>query len=135
MATGPRSPGSRVVLHREGATTGWGAQGTVPSTLTWTVRDELLAHAIPARSCPAGSVPLAGAMNYRMDGVGMQDPLYADLRPFPLGWPRGIESVEYLPASTYVWRHSDWKNVAFPYVYPVFAFIGKTSGLTLNQNR
>jgi len=135
MATGPRSPGSRVVLRREGATTGWGAQGTVPSTLTWTVRDELLAHAIPARSCPAGSVPLVGVMNYRMDGVGMQDPLYADFRPFPLGWPRGIESVEYLPASTYVWRHSDWKNVAFPYVYPVFAFIGKTSGLTFTPTR
>jgi hypothetical protein len=103
--------------------------------LTWTVRDELLAHAIPARSCPAGSVPLTGVINYRMDGVSMQDPLYEDFRPFPLGWPRGIESVEYLPAPTYVWRHSDWKNIAFPYVYPVFAFIGKTSGLTLNPSR
>ncbi len=134
-ATGPRSQGSRVVLRRQSVTTGWGARGTVPSTLTWTVRDELLAHAIPALSCPAGSVPLAGAINYRMDGLSMQDPLYEDFRPFPLGWPRGIESVEYLPASTYVWRHSDWKNVAFPYVYPVFAFIGKTSGLTFNPNR
>ena len=134
-ATGPRSQGSRAVMRRQNATTGWGARTTVPSALTWTVRDELLAHAIPARSCPAGSVPLTGVINYRMDGVSMQDPLYEDFRPFPLGWPRGIESVEYLPAPTYVWRHSDWKNVAFPYVYPVFAFIGKTSGLTLNPSR
>ena len=134
-ATGPRSQGSRAVMRRQNTTTGWGARTTVPSALTWTVRDELLAHAIPARSCPAGSVPLTGVINYRMDGVSMQDPLYEDFRPFPLGWPRGIESVEYLPAPTYVWRHSDWKNVAFPYVYPVFAFIGKTSGLTLNPSR
>ncbi|MFZ9201077.1 MAG: alpha/beta hydrolase [Opitutales bacterium] len=129
-AVGPRSPGSCAVARRLSATAGWGAKSTVPRSLTWTVRDELLAHAIPALSNPAGSVPVAGAENFRMDGAEAIDPPCGELRPFPLGWPRGVELAPHLTASAYVWRHSDWKNVAYPYVYPVFAHICLSAGLS-----
>jgi hypothetical protein len=81
----------------------------------------LLAHAIPALSPAAGSVPLTGIRNYRMDGAGSSDPHPGELAPFPLGWPRGIEVTAYLDAPAPIWRHSDWKNVAYPYVHPVYA--------------
>lgn len=132
-ATGPGSAGSRAVLRRIRVTAGWGSQASVPSSLSWTVRDELLAHGIPAASNPAGAVPVAGVENCRMDGAESMDPPCGDLRPFPLGWPRGIESASHLAAPGFVWRHSDWKNVGFPYVHPVFARIGRSAGLTLSD--
>lgn len=131
--TGARSRGSRVVARRLSGTSGLGSRPSVPAGLDWTVRDELLAHAIPALANPVGSTPLAGADNYRMDGVGADDPPCGVLNPFPLGWPRGVEVARHLDAPAYVWRHSDWKNVAFPYVHPVFARIGLTAGLTLPE--
>lgn len=133
-ATGPGSQGSRTVARRVAGTAGMGARASVPAELGWTVRDELLAHAIPALSNPAGSVPVAGAVNFRMDGVEGIDPPCGALRPFPLGWPRGLETTSYLPSPAFVWRHSDWKNIAFPYVHPAFAWIGRSAGLTLPED-
>lgn len=132
-AVGPRSPGSQTVARRIQATAGWGSRASVPSSLGWTVRDELLAHAVPAASHPAGSAPVAGAENFRMDGAEAIDPPCGPLRPFPLGWPRGVEAAGHLAAPACVWRHSDWKNVAYPYVHPVFARIGKSAGLTREE--
>lgn len=131
-ATGPSSQGSRTVARRLRETTGLGSS-SVPVGLSWTVRDELLAHAIPALSPPAGSVPVVGVENYRMDGAGASDPPCGELRPFPLGWPRGVESPEHVDGVAFVWRHSDWKNVAYPYVHPTFARIGKSAGLTFSE--
>lgn len=130
-ATGPRSQGSRAVARRVADTAGWGSRASIPTGLSWTVRDELLAHAIPALSNPAGSVPVSGVVNCRMDGAESIDPPCGELRPYPLGWPRGVEAADHLAAPACVWRHSDWKNVAFPYVHPVFARIGQSAGLTL----
>jgi len=128
-SVGPKSPGSRAVARRLSATSGWGSKSSVPRSLTWTVRDELLAHAIPALSNPAGSVPVVGVENFRMDGADSFDPPSGELRPFPLGWPRGVELAPHLDAPAYVWRHSDWKNVAYPYVHTVFARICLSTGL------
>jgi len=132
-ATGPNAQGSRAVARRIQGTVGLGSKSTIPTSLSWTVRDELLAHGIPALSPPAGSVPVAGVENYRMDGAGPADPPCGELRPFPLGWPRGIESPDYIGTRSLVWRHSDWKNIAFPYVHPTFACIGKSAGLTFSD--
>lgn len=129
-SVGARSPGSRAVARRLSATAGWGSKSTIPRSLSWTVRDELLAHAIPALSNPAGSVPVVGVENFRMDGAEAIDPPCGELRPFPLGWPRGVELTPHLSAPAYVWRHSDWKNVAYPYVHPLFARICLAAGLT-----
>jgi len=43
----------------------------------------------------------------------------------------GVETVAHLPAPSAVWRHSDWRNVAFPYVHPAFALIVREAGLSL----
>lgn len=102
---------------------------SLPSGSRWTVRDELLAHALPALSPAAGSVPVAGALNYRMDGLGPHDPDPAGLLPFPLGWPSGVEAVGHLDAPAPVWRHSDWRHVAFPHVHPAFAHVVREAGL------
>lgn len=117
---GRNTPGSRAANRRLTSLRGIGS-ARLPSGSHWTVRDELLAHAIPALSPAAGSVPLAGIRNYRMDGAGPSDPHPGELAPFPLGWPRGIEVTAYLNAPAPIWRHSDWKNVAYPYVHPVYA--------------
>ena len=128
---GAGSRGSRAVGRPQGGTFGWGSR-RLPTGADWTVRDELLAHAIPALSAPAGVVPVAGCQNYRMDGAGPDDPPAGGLAPFPLGWPAGVEAAEHVAAPTLVWRHSDWRNVAYPYVHPVFALIVRETGLSLS---
>lgn len=127
---GSGSRGSRAVGRAQGGSFGWGSR-ELPPGADWTVRDELLAHAIPALSAPAGAVPVAGCLNYRMDGLGAADVPVPGLAPLPLGWPAGVETVAHLPAPSAVWRHSDWRNVAFPYVHPVFALIVREAGLSL----
>jgi hypothetical protein len=125
---GPSSAGSRSVERTTAVLRGVGATSP-PSGSKWTLRDELLAHAIPALSPAAGSVPVPGVLNYRMDGAGPADPPPRGLAPFPLGWPGNIEAVAYLDAPGPVWRHSDWRIIAFPYVHPAFAFIVHHAGL------
>ncbi len=125
---GPASPGSRSVGRTSSVLRGVGS-ASLPSGARWTLRDELLAHAIPALSPAAGCLPVPGARNYRMDGVGPHDPPPGELTPFPLGWPTGLEVAAYLDVPAPVWRHSDWRNVAYPYVHPVFALIIREAGL------
>ncbi|MFM8269643.1 MAG: hypothetical protein ACKN9V_05580, partial [Pseudomonadota bacterium] len=127
---GRDSPGSRAVARRLSSLEGLGSD-SLPSGASWTQRDEFLAHAAPSLTPPAGSVPLAGARGYRMDGVGPQDSAPGFLAPFPLGWPSGIEVVAYLDAPAPIWRHSDIKNVAFPHVHPAFAFVVREADLGL----
>lgn len=127
---GGASRGSRAVSRAQGGSFGWGSRDLPPGA-DWTVRDELLAHAIPALSPAAGAVPVAGCLNYRMDGLGPADVPVDGVPCFPLGWPRGVESAPHLAAPAPVWRHSDWRNVAFPYVHPVFALIVRETGLSL----
>lgn len=127
---GADSRGSRASRRRLSSLRGLGASA-LPSGAGWTVRDELLAHAVPALSPAAGSVPLASLVNYRMDGAGEHDPSPGALRPFPLGWPSGVEAVAYLGSPAPVWRHSDIKNVAFPYVHPAFAAVIREASLSL----
>lgn len=127
---GAASRGSRAVARAQGGSFGWGSRALPPGA-DWTVREELLAHAIPALSAPAGAVPVAGCDNYRMDGLGAGDPPANGLLPFPLGWPAGVEAAPHVPSPAPVWRHSDWRNVAYPYVHPVFAHIVRETGLSL----
>lgn len=127
---GPSSRGSRAVARAQGGSFGWGSRDLPPGA-DWTVREELLAHAIPALSAPAGAVPVAGCENYRMDGLGPGDPPANGLLPFPLGWPAGIEAASHVPAPAPIWRHSDWRRVAHPYVHTVFAHIVRETGLSL----
>ncbi|MFN7340221.1 MAG: alpha/beta hydrolase [Opitutia bacterium] len=126
---GPSAPGSRSVAKTSSVLRGIGS-ASLPSGARWTLRDELLAHAIPALSPAAGCLPVSGARNYRMDGSGPHDPPSADLPPFPLGWPTALEAVTYLDVPAPIWRHSDWRNVAYPYVHPAFALIVREAGLS-----
>ena len=127
---GPSSRGSRAVARPNTVLRGLGSSA-LPSGSVWTVRDELLAHAIPALAPAAGAMPIAGARNYRMDGEGPEDPAAPGLVPFPLGWPRGVEVVDHRDSPVPVWRHSDWRNVAYPYVHPAFAYVVREAGLSL----
>jgi len=127
---GATSRGSRAVARAQGGSFGWGSRD-LPAGADWTVREELLAHAIPALSAPAGAVPVVGCENYRMDGLGAGDPPANGLIPFPLGWPAGIEAASHVPAPAPIWRHSDWRMVAHPYVHTVFAHIVRETGLSL----
>lgn len=130
-AVGPRSAGSLFVGRTQSATAGLGSSALPPGA-EWTVRDELLAHAIPALSPAVGCGPVAGCVNYRMDGLGAHDPVVTGLAAFPLGWPAGVETADHLPAPAPVWRHSDWRRVAYPYVHPVFAFVVRETQLALS---
>lgn len=130
-AVGVHAPGSISVARTLHATSGWGSR-VLPAGAQWTVRDELLAHAIPALSGPIGSAPVAGCLNYRMDGQGDFDLPQTGLTAFPLGWPRGLEAGNHLEVPTQVWRHSDWCRIAYPYVYPAYAFIVKETQLAFS---
>jgi len=126
---GASSPGSRAAVRTSSVLRGLGS-ASLPSGARWTARDELLAHAIPALSPAAGCLPIAGALNYRMDGSGPHDPHPDGLAAFPLGWPGGVEVVAHLDAPAPIWRHSDWRNVAYPFVHPAFALIVREAGLS-----
>lgn len=126
---GPSAPGSRSVARTSSVLRGVGS-APLPSGALWTLRDELLAHAIPALSPAAGCLPVSGARNYRMDGAGLHDPSSVELAPFPLGWPTGLEAVTHLDVPAPIWRHSDWRNVAYPYVHPAFALVVREAGLS-----
>lgn len=129
---GDGSPGSRAAARTNSVLRGIGSAG-LPSGARWTLRDELLAHAIPALSPAAGCRPISGARNYRMDGSGPHDPSPGSLAPFPLGWPSALEAVAYLDVPAAIWRHSDWRNVAYPHVHPAFALIVREAGLSQPQ--
>jgi pimeloyl-ACP methyl ester carboxylesterase len=130
-AVGVQAPGSVSVARTLHAPAGWGSRALPPGA-QWTVRDELLAHAIPALSAPVGSSPVAGCTNYRMDGEGVFDPPKTGLQSFPLGWPNGLETSDHLEGAAQIWRHSDWCRIAYPYVFPAYAFIVKETQLALS---
>ena len=78
------------------------------------VRYDALARALPALSPAAGSTPFpplaggAGVVNYDLELQG---------RPVGGAWP---EEGHRSPLTKDRWLHSDFKNVALPYVYPLF---------------
>ena len=78
------------------------------------MRYDLLARGLPALSPAAGSTPFpalgggSSVMNYDLENQG---------RPEGGNWPaEGHRS----PLTRDRWLHSDFKNVALPYVYPLF---------------
>lgn len=87
------------------------------------VRYDLLARGLPALSPAAGSTPLP-----TMNGPGMASnyDLEAQGRLSHAGWPaEGHRS----PLTQGRWLHSDYKNVALPYVYPLFTMMITRGGL------
>ena len=71
--------------------------------------DILLARGVPALSGPVGSVPLIDFPHDRQRNLNID----ASAENCP-DWPRGFESTWN------GWLHSDIKNIAFPFVKPVF---------------
>lgn len=92
------------------------------SKLTWY---DLLARGIPAKSYGAGTTPLTSLnpdesrpwRNFNLETTGRRH-LGDDLKT-PL-WPTQGHQGEH---STNYWLHSDFKNVALPYVHPLFDFM------------
>ena len=90
--------------------------------LTWY---DLLARGIPAKSYGAGTTPLTSLnpdesrpwRNFNLETTGRRH-LSDDLKT-PL-WPTQGHQGEH---STNYWLHSDFKNVALPYVHPFFDFM------------
>jgi len=76
-------------------------------------RRQLLSDAIPALSNPMGRNPLEGFGNANKDYMNYRRGTY------PSGWPRSDND----------WRHSDIKNVAYPYNSKIFNEIIKDGGL------
>ena len=78
------------------------------------VRYDLLARGLPALSPAAGSTPFpslggnSSLVNYDLEAQG---------RPIGGSWPTAGHGS---PLTRDRWLHSDFKNVALPYVYPLF---------------
>jgi hypothetical protein len=86
------------------------------------VRYDALARGLPALSPAAGSTPfpaLGGArvVNYDLEQQG---------RPVGGDWP---EEGHRSPLTKERWLHSDFKNVALPFVYPLFQTMIKRGSL------
>ena len=79
---------------------------------TKSVRDRFLAQMIPARTLPVGSRPSRAFIAKR--NIDMQT-------EFKNGWPNGRDYQN--------WRHSDVREVAYPYIYKLFDTIVKDGGL------
>ena len=88
----------------------YGTNGSAVATNA-EVRGKVLAEAIPATSRAAGRNPIA---DFGVGGVGN-----VDLMTKNTGWPRANEN----------WLHSDFKNVAFPYVHQFFEDVVAKGGL------
>ena len=86
------------------------------------VRQDLLARAIPAMSYAAGGSPIpttggSGPIrNFNLEAGGRREGL----------WP---ETGHSSPISSGRWLHSDFKNVALPFVYPLFAKMNSDASL------
>jgi len=87
------------------------------------MRYDLLARAIPAMSFAAGasSVPPTGSgaqvLNFDLETLGRTDPKQ---------WPTEGHGSKQLVGR---WLHSDFKNVALPYVTPLYTQMIKTAAL------
>jgi hypothetical protein len=78
------------------------------------VRFDLLARGLPALSPAAGSTPMPPTGG---PGVMTNFDLEIQGRPNGGGWPMdGHRS----PLTQERWLHSDFKNVALPFAYPLF---------------
>lgn len=87
------------------------------------MRYDLLARGLPALSPAAGSTPFPALggnesiINYDLEGRG---------RPVSGDWPLDGHGS---PLTHDRWLHSDFKNVALPYVYPLFLTMINRGGL------
>jgi hypothetical protein len=87
------------------------------------MRYDLLARAIPAMTFAAGAaaVPLTDSgdqvVNFNLETLGRTNP---DL------WPTEGHGADRLAGR---WLHSDFKNVALPYVAPLYTHMIKTAAL------
>jgi len=87
------------------------------------MRYDLLARAIPAMTFAAGasSVPPTGSgaqvLNFNLETLGRTDPKQ---------WPTEGHGATRLAGR---WLHSDFKNVALPYVTPLYTHMIKTAAL------
>jgi hypothetical protein len=87
------------------------------------VRYDLLARGIPALSPAAGSTPMpatggpGSVTNYDLESQG---------RPAGIGWPT---EGHHSPLTKDRWLHSDFKNVALPFAYPLFLTMINRGGL------
>lgn len=71
------------------------------------VKYDLLARGIPAMSCAVAPNPLSGVESIDMEEKG----------PIAGKWSTVGHDDKYRAGR---WIHSDFKNVAIPYVYPMF---------------
>jgi hypothetical protein len=87
------------------------------------VRYDLLARGIPALSPAAGSTPMpatggpGSVTNYDLESQG---------RPAGIGWPTEGHHSQLTKDR---WLHSDFKNVALPFDYPLFLTMINRGGL------
>ena len=88
---------------------------TPPANIT---TDAFLAHGIPVVSRPAGVIAIPYLEPHR--NVDMNTAFAR-----PNGWPRN-ESTSVFGER---WLHSDIKDVAYPYTYPVFKYLVQQGGL------
>jgi hypothetical protein len=87
------------------------------------MRYDLLARGIPALSYAAGGVPIPGLEDI---GRGRNFDLETQGRPSGTAWPTEGHEAPHLTGR---WLHSDFKNVALPYVHPLFRTIVHGGGL------
>ena len=79
------------------------------------LRYDLLARGIPAQSYAAGAEPVPGMTNLDLEQAG-RNPV--------LRWPAGGHTDK---KRLHRWLHSDFKNVALPFVHPLFITMSQPS--------
>ncbi len=91
------------------------------------VRYDLLARGIPAITFAAGAVPLSNPLTKNIMGEIHQDiNLEAKGRIATNRWPADAHKAVRAPGR---WLHSDYKNVALPFVFPLFNLMIEQSQL------
>ena len=82
------------------------------------VRYDLLARGIPAVTFAAGAVPLASIQTKSIMGGNHQDINLEEEGRVPKNrWPTDAHKANRAPGR---WLHSDYKNAALPFVFPLF---------------
>jgi hypothetical protein len=79
------------------------------------LRYDLLARGIPAQSYAAGAEPVPGMTNLDLEQAG---------RNPAVRWPAGGHTDK---KRLHRWLHSDFKNVALPFVHPLFSTMSQPS--------
>ena len=88
----------------------------------YTLRARFLGDAIPAESFAAGANRIGDENNQVMGNISLMDDCMANEDKWP------VDRRDENDDNVLLWHHSDWKNLAYPFVYRLFDKIKENNG-------